>query len=333
MWTIVAIIALVFVAGVTFFYIFFVAPYESTDDAFIDGDITIVSPRISGQVIQLLIQDNQLVKKGDLLVEIDPNDYQTQLARAQADLASAQSKLAQAKVQVEVDQAKAAQQQAAVVVAESQARFAEADLQRYQSVEPRAVAKTTLDLQHTQARSTAADLDVARQQAKAAEAQVDLSQATIGSAAAAVQQAEAALQQAQLNISYTKIVAPIDGRVTRRTVYTGNYIQTGQSLLALVPTNLWVVANFKETQLKNMRPGQPVSIHIDAYPRLELKGKVDSLQAGTGERFSLLPPENAVGNYVKVVQRIPVKILFDAPLDPSLDIAPGLSVEPEVKVE
>ena len=152
-------------------------------------------------------------------------------------------------------------------------------------------------------------------------------------AKAAVQQAEAKLQQAELNLSYTKIIAPLDARVTARSVQLGNYVQPGQALMALVPRDVWVVANFKETQLTHMKPGQPVELSVDAYPNKKFKGKVDSLQAGTGARFSLLPPENAVGNYIKVVQRIPVKIIFDEELPTNLDIAPGMSVVPEVKVK
>ena len=169
-------------------------------------------------------------------------------------------------------------------------------------------------------------------QTNAAEAEVVLSEAGVETATAAVQQAEARLQQAELNFSYTKIIAPMDGRVTARTVQPGNYVQPGQALLALVPKDVWVTANFKETQLTYMRPGQPVELRVDAYPNRKFKGHVDSLQAGTGARFSLLPPENAVGNYVKVVQRVPVKIVFDDPLPDGLDIAPGMSVVPEVKV-
>jgi len=148
-----------------------------------------------------------------------------------------------------------------------------------------------------------------------------------------VSQAEAKLQQAELNLSYTKITAPRDGRVTARTVQLGNYVQPGQMLLTLVPSDVWVVANFKETQLTRLRPGQAVTLWVDAYPNRKFKGRVDSLQAGSGARFSLLPPENAVGNYVKVVQRVPVKIVFDETLPTNLDIAPGMSVEPKVKVK
>ena len=189
-----------------------------------------------------------------------------------------------------------------------------------------------MDLAQAQSDSSAAALVVARNQAKAAGAQVSLDRVLTETAGAAVQQAEAKLRQAELNLSYTKVVAPMAGRVTRRSIEQGAYVSTGQSLLALVPDDLWVVANFKETQLARMRPGQPVSMRVDAYRDREFTGKVQSLQAGTGARFSLLPPENAVGNYVKVVQRVPVKILFDGPLDPQLDFAPGMSVTPEVRV-
>jgi membrane fusion protein (multidrug efflux system) len=280
----------------------------------------------------LLVRDNQDVKAGDPLLEIDPRDYETKLAQSRADLAAARSQLEQATAQLAVDEAKAAQQLAAVTAAQAESRRAAADLQRYQSVESRAISQTQLDSEQMQAESTAANLDVAREQAKAAAAQVGLGRASIGNATAGVQQAEAKMDQANLDVSYTKIAAPVDGRVTRRSVEKGAYVQTGQSLLALVPADVWVVANFKETQLKFMRPGQPVAIRVDAFPKRHFKGKVDSLQAGSGAQFSLLPPENAVGNYVKVVQRVPVKITFDQPLDAQLDIAPGMSVEPEVKV-
>jgi membrane fusion protein, multidrug efflux system len=315
------------------YYLLFVAPYESTDDAFIENHVTLISPRVSGPVVRLLVDDNQVVKTGDLLVEIDPNDYEVALAQAQAALAVARAELEQAKAQTVVDEAVAAQQQAAVAAAEAESERAAADMKRYQSVESRAVSRSQFDLAQAQQLSTAADVDVARNRAKAATAQVAQSRTQEQSATARVQQAEANVRQAELNLSYTKIVAPMDGRVTRRTVEQGAYLQTGQALLALVPEQVWVVANFKETQLTYMRPGQPVTMSIDAYPQKKFKGKVDSLQAGSGARFSLIPPENAVGNYVKVVQRVPVKIVFDEPTPPELDISPGISVVPEVKVK
>jgi len=315
------------------YYFLFIAPYESTDDAFIDGYITMVSPRVPGQALRLLVMDNQEVKAGDLLVEIDPRDYEASLAQVQADLAAARSRSNEAQAQVKVSQAKVVQAQAAVVAAEAEAQRATDDLKRYESVESRAVSKSAFDLAQAQARSAIANLASARSQTNAAEADVELAKAGVGTARAAVQQAEARLRQAELNLSYTKVIAPVDGRVTARTVQAGNYVQPGQELMALVPEDVWVTANFKETQLTHMKPGEPVELSVDAYPNLKLKGRVDSLQAGTGARFSLLPPENAVGNYVKVVQRVPVKIDFDEPLPADLDIAPGMSVEPEVKVK
>jgi len=325
--------AAILVTGTIIYYLYFIAPYEDTDDAFIEGHVTFVSPRVSGQVIRLLVRDNQQVKEGDLLVEIDPSDFEARVAQARANLASAQSQLEQAKAQVVVDEAKVQQQKAIVTADEADALRAEADRKRYLDVQGLAVSQSQRDLAQAQARSSGANVEAARQQVKAAEAQVSLSQASVETAAAGLKQAEASLKLAELDLSYTKIVAPQNGRVARRTVEQGAYLQTGQSMLAIVPEEIWVVANFKETQLTHMRPGQPVQIHIDAYPKQDYKGKVDSLQPGTGARFSLLPPENAVGNYVKVVQRVPVKIVFDESLDPQLDIAPGLSVEPKVRVK
>jgi membrane fusion protein (multidrug efflux system) len=319
--------------AVIFYYLRCVAPYESTDDAFIDGYVTLISPRVPGQVARLAVTDNQEVKAGDVLVEIDPRDYEASLAQARADLAAAHGQTDQAQAQVKVSEAKVVQAQAAVTAAEAEAQRANDDLKRYENVESRAVSKSAIDLAQAQARSADANLVAAYSQTNAAEAEVVLSEAGVATATAAVQQAEAKLRQAELNLSYTKIIAPFHGRVTARTVQLGNYAQPGQALLALVPQDVWVVANFKETQLTSMKPGQPVELTVDAYPSKKFKGKVDSLQAGTGARFSLLPPENAVGNYIKVVQRVPVKIIFDEELPANLDIAPGMSVVPTVKVK
>jgi len=325
--------ALVVLAAVVLYYLKFIAPYESTDDAFIDGYTTLVSSRVPGQVIQLLVRDNQNVHQGEVLVQLDPRDYRASLAQALAALASARSQEAQARAQLEVSEARVAEANASENAAAADSLRASNDLRRYRSVAKAAISRTILDQILTTARSSAAQLRSARSQLAAAVAGVTLSQASIKSAAAAVRVAEARVRQATLNLSYTTVIAPMDARVTARTVAPGNYVQPGQGLLALVPKYVWVTANFKETQLDHMRPGQPVEISIDAYPGYTLKGHVDSLQAGTGARFSLLPPENAVGNYVKVVQRVPVKIVFDGPLPKGLDIAPGLSVDPRVKVQ
>ncbi|MGO8764959.1 MAG: HlyD family secretion protein [Limisphaerales bacterium] len=327
------IAGVVLIIAVILFYHVFIAPYESTDDAFIDGYVTLISPRVSGPVTQLLINDNEQVKAGDALVQIDPRDYETSVALANADLAAANSQVDESEAQVQVDESKVIQAQASVVAAEAENARAVADLKRYQDVESQAVSKTDYDLAQQKARSADADLDAANSQVKAAQASVTLSQAAVETATATVGQVQARLDQARLNLSYTKIVAPFDGRITARTVQLGNYISPGQALFALVPRYVWVTANFKETQLTYMHAGQPVELRVDAYPNRKFKGKVDSLQAGTGARFSLLPPENAVGNYVKVVQRVPVKIVFDEELPTNLDIAPGMSVEPTVRVK
>jgi membrane fusion protein, multidrug efflux system len=231
-----------------------------------------------------------------------------------------------------VSQATAQQDRAAVGVAEADAKRAQADLERYQSVERRAVSREQVDAAIAAGQSTVAALEVARKKADAAEAQVGLSRAAIAAAEADVQRAEASVQQAELDRSYADINAPEDGWVTRRVVEEGEYVQAGQALLAVVQPNPWVTANFKETQLRYMKPGQPVRIEVDAFPQKKFKGHVDSIQAGTGARFSLLPPENAVGNYVKVVQRVPVKIVFDEGQDPGFPLPLGASVVPEVKV-
>jgi membrane fusion protein, multidrug efflux system len=327
------IAGLVLLIAIILYYRECIAPYESTDDAFIDGYVTLISPRVPGQVARLMVTDNQEVKAGDVLVEIDPRDYEARAAQARADLAAAQSQLNQSQAQVKVSEAKVTQAQAAVMAAEAENQRATDDLKRYEKVESRAVSQSAFDLAQAQARAAAANVEAARSQTNAAESDVVLSEAGVETAKAAVQQAEAKLQQAELNLSYTKIIAPLDARVTARTVQMGNFVQPGQALLALVPKNVWVTANFKETQLTLMKPGQPVQLSVDAYPNRKFKGKVDSLQAGTGARFSLLPPENAVGNYIKVVQRVPVKIIFDEELPTNLDIAPGMSVVPEVKVK
>lgn len=332
-YVIVGVAATVFWLVVIIWYINYTACFESTDDAFIDGYITSLSPRVPGQVTKLLVADNQFVKEGDEVVEIDPSDYQTALSQAKADVAIAHSHLVHAQAEILVSEAKIDQAQAGVLAAEAQDKKTNNDLERYESVEAKAISKTDFDQAEAQALAADANLNAAHAQVKAAQADVALSRADVESASADSAEAQAKLGQAQLNLSYTKIIAPRDGRITARNVQLGNYVQAGQILLVIVPKDVWVVANFKETQLAHMHPGETVELTMDAYPGRKFKGKIDSLQAGSGARFSLLPPENAVGNYVKVVQRIPVKIIFTEPLPDDLDIAPGMSVNPTVKVK
>ncbi len=328
-----AVTLVVILAGVLVYYFIFIDPYESTDDAFVEAHVTTVSPRVPGFVTRLLVDDNQQVKLGEPLVELDASDYQAREAQSQADLATAQAQLEQAKAQIAVDEAKAEQQRAALISAQAESERAAADLKRFESAGGQAVSQSQLDLARTAARSTAATVQVVQAQSRAADAQVALSKVSVDAASARVKQAQASLDLAKLNVSYTQVTAATNGRVTQRTVEPGLNVQAGQALMALVPNDVWIVANFKETQLTYMRPNQPVEVRIDAYPGHKFKGHVDSIQSGTGSRFSLLPPENAVGNYVKVVQRVPVKIVLDEALDPQLDISPGMSVEPKVKVK
>ena len=326
-----AVLVVALAAGVYYFRL--VLPYESTDNAFIEGNVIPLASQVPGRVAELLVTDNQAVKQGEVILKIDPRDYEASLAQARADLAAAHSRVEQAKAQVNASEAKGAQAQATVVAADAENQRAADDLKRYQSVDRTAVSKSAFDAAQSQARAASANLEAARSQAKAAEAEVTLSQAGVETASAAVQQAEARVRQAELNLSYTQVTAPDDGRVTRRVVEQGAYIQPGQSLMAIVPRHYWVIANFKEIQLTHMRVGQPVEVVVDAYPDHTFKGHVESIQNGAGARFSLFPPENATGNYIKVVQRVPVKILLDDLPGNDLALGPGMSVVPKVRVK
>ncbi|MGO8699470.1 MAG: HlyD family secretion protein [Limisphaerales bacterium] len=330
---IIGIAAVAAVAAVGVYYLRFIAPFESTDDAFIEGDATPIAPQVAGQVVRLLVRDNQDVNAGDLLLEIDPRVYQARVDQARASLAAAKSSLGQAKASLTVDLAKVDQEKANVIAVQAQAKFAAADFQRYRTAGAFAVSDSQLDLAGTQARSQAAQVDVARNRESAAEAQAMLDRANIATAAAQVELNEATVRQTELDLSYTQITAPLSGFVTHRTLDKGAYVQPGQDLLAIMPRQVWIVANFKENQLAHMHPGQPVKVRIDAYPQTTFRGQVDSIQAGTGARFSLLPPENATGNYVKVVQRVPVKILLDDIPKGNYVLGAGLSVEPTVRVK
>jgi len=419
-----AVIILLVAVVVGLRYWLYARSHESTDDAFIDGHITPVSPKVSGYIVKVNVASNQQVKKGDLLVEIDPRDYQAKLDQAQAALAAGEARLKeaqtgveltrantkanvqqasgtvqQARAGVEVSRAQAAaertritqagaavnsaqanlrQAQAEVDAAQAELVRARADVTRYQELYGKdEVSRQRLDQAIATAQTAEAKTEAARQNAAAAASQVReneaaqrtasenarraesqigasqgqvreaqgrfaaantapqqiaASEAQAQTANASLEQLRAAVAQAELELSYTKLYAPDDGRVTNKSVEEGALVQSGQPLMAIVPGDVWVTANFKENQIGNIRPGQPAEISVDAYPDKVFKGHIDSIQAGTGARFSLLPPENATGNYVKVVQRVPVKIVFDEPPDPAHLLAPGMSVEPEVEV-
>jgi membrane fusion protein (multidrug efflux system) len=330
-----AVVAVAAAAAFGIYYVHYLAPFEWTDDAVIECHVAPVAAQVPGRVEQLLVLDNQQVKKGDLLLSIDPSDYEAALLQARANLTAARSRVLQANAQLAADQAKVEQEKAMIAAVDAEATRSIADQKRFEAVGTGGVSQSQIDLASAQATAAEAQAAVARNREKAAEAQLGLSQAGVETAAAVVQQGQAAVRQAELNVSYTKVYAPQDGRVTRRTAEQGAYISAGMPLMAIVPQAVWVIANFKETQLTYMHPGNPVDIKVDAYPQHVFKGHVDSIQAGTGARFSLFPPENATGNFIKVVQRVPVKILFDEAdlAGADLPLGPGMSVEPEVRVK
>ena len=237
------IVALVVCVACGLYYLRFIAPFESTDDAFIEGHVTQVAPQVAGRIARVLVNDNQFVNAGEMLVQIEPSDYEAALQKERANLASAQSRLAQAGAQLTVDQAKAEQERANVLAAQAEATRAETDSKRYDAIGTSGVSQSQIDLAATQARSTAAILTAARNKELAAEAQVSLDQASIQTAGAEVKRSEAAAHQAELDLSYTEVKAQESGYITRKTVEVGSYVQPGQALLAIVQRDVWVVAN------------------------------------------------------------------------------------------
>ena len=326
------IVAALAVCGAAFVYWSYARHFESTDDAFVDGDVTQMAPRVAGQVIALNFADNQHVTKGDTLVQIDPRDYQVKLAQTEAQRANAQATARQAEAQLGVQRASLDQTRANVQVAQADLVQAKQDYDRFTSINPHAVARQQVDNATATYSSAQAKLESARQAVKGAEAQVQSAEAQLRAAQTEVQQADANVAAAQLQLSYCTIVAPVSGRIGHRTVDVGNYVNPGQAMFAIVQDDVWVTANFKETQLAAIRPGQKVDISVDAIPSVKFHGQVDSFQPGSGTEFSVLPAENATGNYVKIVQRLPVKIVFEDSRVKDYRLAPGLSVEPSVRV-
>ena len=325
-------VGVLILAGGAFWYINNVG-YVSTDDATVEAHVILVSPKISAHVKTVYFDDNYQVTQGDLLIELDPRDYEVSLASAEANLASARSKLVEAEAQQNVALAGLGQVRADLASARATADNAESDLNRNEHLfQTHVIDRREYDASVAQAKSAAANVDSATKKVASQEAQIRLTGAQYVTASAAEKQAEAQLRQAQLQLSYTRIFAPFDGRVTKKSVEPGNYIQPGQTLFSLVPPEVWVIANFKETELKQMKVGQSVSVRVDAVPGRDFNAHIESFQVGTGSRFTLLPPENATGNFVKVVQRVPVKIVFDEPLANLERLWPGESVEPKVNL-
>ncbi|MER9328458.1 HlyD family secretion protein [Mesorhizobium sp. M0488] len=328
--TAIALVLLLIVAGVVIWWLH-ARQYEWTDDAFIDARTITIGAEISGRITDLAVTDNQQVKAGSVLLRIDDTDYQASLKQADAGVAAAQAEIVNVAAQIEAQNAKVDAAQKQAVQAQAALDFARAEDQRNRELLARG---TATQQQAQQAASTLrqdqAALDNAQASVAGAKSQIAVLQAQGKSAEAKLNQARASREQARTMLARTTITAPVAGRATSISIANGTYAQPGQVLMMFVPDEVWVKANFKETQLDLMRPGQPVDIDIDAYPEKSFHGRVDSIQAGSGTAFSLLPAENATGNFVKVVQRVPVKIVFDKP--PGVLLGPGLSVVPTVKV-
>lgn len=318
--------AMVLVAlAATGIYLLATANQESTDDAQIEADVVPLAARISGQVFARLVADNQRVKKGDVLLQIDDADFAARARQADAELGAARAQAAAADAQVRVVQASA---KGGFTSARAAAKKADLDLARTKQL-VMAKALPTEQLDHAQQ-----EFEIAQgrlDQSTPFEAQINAAFANAELAHARVKVDEAALELAQLQLTYTKILAPEDGVVSRVSAQPGQWIQVGQPIAELVPDRTYIVANYKETQVGRMRPGQPAIVHVDAFPGVELVGRVESISGGTGARFSLLPPDNATGNFVKVVQRVPVRIAWTQP--PALPLNAGLSVDVTVNVK
>jgi membrane fusion protein (multidrug efflux system) len=309
----------------------------TTDDAYTDGNVVVMAPKVAGYVVALGVDDNTRVRKGDLLVRIDPRDYLTardnasaQLALAKAQLETAENSLRIARVQypAQLLSAEAQQQSAAAALAQAQASYS-----RQHSVDRRATTQENIDTATSQQLSSEAGLQSAKAQvtvARLVPEQVQQAVNAVTERRAAVQQAEAQLEQADLNLGYTEVRSPSDGFVTLRSVQLGTYLTVGQTMFLIVTPDVWVTANFKESQIGRMRPGDSVDLEVDAYSGFKLQGHVQSIQYGSGSKFSAFPAENATGNFVKIVQRVPVKIVIDKGLDPNRPLPLGLSVSPVV---
>jgi len=312
--------------------------HVSSDNAQVDGHITFIAPRIGAFISRVLVDDNQHVASGDTLVVLDDRDLQVHLEQAEADLRAAEaaggtkSRSGQAKSEFQASRAQAASVEATVTAAEADYRRAAADLERYRRLAAqKIVSAQQLDAARAAFETATANLEAARKQAAAAGSQVSASGAAVRGADARLAAAQAAVDDARLQLDYARLTAPLSGIIAKRNAETGAMVQPGQSLMSIVPdSNVWVTANLKETQLTNVRVGDSVEFTVDAYPGRKFKGRVESLSPATGARFALLPPDNATGNFTKVVQRIPVKIAVQQPSDTSPPLRPGMSVDVDI---
>ena len=331
----VIVVVLLCIGGVVYWLM--TRNFESTDDAYTEGNAVSIAPKVSGYVIERMVDDNVFVHRGDLMLRIDPRDYMTARDQARANLELAKAEMRSAEIDLDISRVRypANREEAKAQLAQALANQADAtrEYKRQKTVDQRATTQTTVDQATTQAQSTTATVKQMQAQLQVASLvpqNIADSSATLKQRQAQVAQAQASLEQAELNLSYTEIRAPQDGTITRRNVDVGTYAQAGQQVFYLVSPQVWIVANFKETQLDRMRPGQHVTVDVDAYSKLKLHGHVESIQQGSGARFTTFPSENATGNYVKIVRRVPVKIIVDGGMDPGAGLPLGLSVEPTV---
>jgi len=325
------------VAGATVYGHYYVTAgryLETTDDAYVKADSTIVAPKVSGYIAEVLVADNEPVQSGQVLARIDDRDFRTALKQAQADVAASEAAVKNLNAQIELQEPLIQQQAAEVGATEANLKFAQQERARYDDL-MKSGAGTIQRAQQTDAalRSQTAQLQQGKAGLIAANKRIEVLSTQRAQALAQLDRARALEQQAALNVSYTKITAPVDGTVGARTLRVGQYVQAGTQLMAVVPLNaVYVVANFKETQLTHLRNGQPVDLRVDSFHATKLKGHVDSLSPASGLEFALLPPDNATGNFTKIVQRVPVKIVLD---DQSLNglLRPGMSAEPTVNTK
>ncbi|MBC8082438.1 MAG: HlyD family secretion protein [Hymenobacter sp.] len=312
----------------------FALAHEETDDAQVEGDVYPILPRVGGPVLEVKVADNQQVKKGDVLLTLDPADYQQRVNAAEAALAAAQASVVAASAGVATAQATVSSAQATIGVSDASRSRLEKDLKRSDFLRREdIIPQSEYDAVQANLQSTSAQRATAQQQVQVARQQVAAARQQIAVAQAVVKQRQADLDNANLQLSYTTITAPGNGVVSKKGVQPGQVVAPGQQLMGLVASEqTWVIANFKETQLGEMREGQPVVLEVDAYPGREFEGRIQSLSAATGARFALLPPDNASGNFVKVTQRVPVKITLITP-DPQHPLRAGMSVTATVKVK
>jgi membrane fusion protein (multidrug efflux system) len=331
------ILALLLIGGI--YYWLTNRNIESTDDAYTDGRAITIAPQISGTVVSLDVTDNQFVKRGQPLIHIDPRQYRIDREQAEGALATAQAQYRGQQFGLDIAKknfpAQLEQAQAQLLNAKAAREKAQADFERQKALPKAATSQQEVDaadaaLKQAEAQVALADAQVT--QNSPVPERIGETDAQVGQLKGQVEQAQARLDQADLNLSWTIVTAPQDGWITKRNVEMGNYVAPGQQLFSIVAPEVWVTANFKESQLADMRPGQHVSVRVDAYPNLRLEGHVDSIQLGSGSKFTAFPPENATGNYIKIVQRVPVKIVIDKGLDPNIPLPLGISVEPIVTV-